>query len=444
VALLLLPLRVVHEINQDWPLISWALAMGVVLLSLYTLFLFGGWRWVGHFAFPVCFTLAAVGWPYVLENSLTHGLMRLVVGLTVSILNPLDVMASQRGNLIELSTGVVGVDEACSGIRSFQATLMSALFLGELYLLSWQRRVGLILGGTVLAFFLNVMRTLFLTWHASDNGVEALKKWHDPAGLTVFVACFVLLWAFAWWLRNRTDPRVYGHLPVRLERQAARRFLVAIGCWFFCIIGFNELWYRVHEFKRVESAHWWVKFPTNLPTFSHAEIPDAARKLLKYDAGTTASWQESDGTKWQAFCFRWRAGDPTARMSALGHRPEYCLTGAGNELKADLGTMFIPAAGFDLPFRTYVFNDSQQTLYVFFCLWEDEAEKQTGFGRSKYADRLRSVLRGRRGLGQQTLEIVVSGCKGISDAERAVRERLPGLIQAETKLSGKELGSSRS
>jgi exosortase len=444
VALLLLPVRVVHEINQDWPLFSWPLAMGVVLISLYAVFLFGGWRWVRHFVFPVCFTLAAVGWPYVIENSLTHGLMRLVVGLTVSILNPLDVMAFQRGSLIELSTGVVGVDEACSGIRSFQGTLMGALFMGELYLLRWPRRLGLILGGTVLAFFLNVMRTLFLTWHASGDGVEALKKWHDPAGLTVFLTSFGLLWAIAWLLRSRSDPPLSDRRPLSSDGKAARRFLIAIGCWFLCIIGLNELWYRVHEFKRIESAHWWVKFPTNLTTFNYSEIPDEARKLLKYDAGTTASWQEPDGTQWQAFCFRWRAGDPTARMSALGHRPEYCLTGAGNELKAYLGTTFIPAAGFDLPFRAYVFNDSQQTLYVFFCLWEDDAEKQMGFGRSKYADRLRSVLRGRRGLGQQTLEIVVSGCKSISDAERVVRDRLPDLIRAESKLSSKELPSSRS
>ena len=103
VALMLLPVRVVHEVNQDWPLFSWPLAMGVVLISLHALFLFGGWRWVRHFAFPICFMLAAVGWPYVVENNLTHGLMRLVVGLTVSVLNRLDVMALQRGNLISLA-----------------------------------------------------------------------------------------------------------------------------------------------------------------------------------------------------------------------------------------------------------------------------------------------------------------------------------------------------
>src|SRR5262249_48069437 len=160
-------------------------------------------------------------------------------GLTVTVLNAVDVMAFQRGSLIELSTGVVGVDEACSGIRSFQGTLMGALFMGELYLLSWPRRLGLIFGGTVLAFFLNVMRTLFLTWHASASGVEALKKWHDPAGLTVFLVSFGLLWAIAWWLRNRSSPPVHDHPPLRLERLVVRRFLVAIGCWFVCIIAFN-------------------------------------------------------------------------------------------------------------------------------------------------------------------------------------------------------------
>src|SRR5262245_37394951 len=161
-------------------------------------------------------------------------------------------MAFQRGSLIELSTGVVGINEACSGIRSFQATLMGALFMGELYLLSWPRRFGLILSGTVLAFFLNVMRTLFLTWHASDNGVEALKKWHDRAGLTVFLISFGLLWAIAWSLRSRSNLPLSDRRPLGWDAKAARRFLMAIGCWFLCIIGFNELWYRVHEFKRIE------------------------------------------------------------------------------------------------------------------------------------------------------------------------------------------------
>jgi exosortase len=453
VALLLLPIRVIHEINQDWPLFSWPLALGVVIISLYAMFLVGGWAWVRHFAFPICFILVAINWPYRIENSLTHGLMRLVVGVTVSVLSPLDVLASQRGNLIELSTGVVGVDEACSGIRSFQATIMGSLFLGELYRLRWLQRLGLLVYGTLLAFCLNVGRALLLTWHASEAGVDALKKWHDPAGFTIFLASLGLLWSVAWLLKRRSDSASpdlqtaapdYRPLSCFGFPRHARVYLLGIGCWALCIIFINQLWYSVHELKRVDPSRWWVSFPTNLSTYSSAEVPEGARKLLKYDQGTAASWQEIDGTRWQAFCFRWQAGDPTARMSALGHRPEYCLTGSGHELKADLGTRFISAAGLDLPFRAYIFDSSPRPLYVFFCLWEDAAEKQTGFGRSKYVDRLRSVLTGRRGLGQQTLEIVVSGCSNIKDAEHALRERLPNLIQTQTGLPEKELLARKS
>jgi exosortase len=451
-AALLLPLRVIHEINQDWPLISWPLALGVVVISLYAIFLVGGWPCLRHFTFPICFILVAVNWPYRVENGLTHALMRLVVRLTVGVLGRLDVLASQHGNLIELSTGVVGVDEACSGIRSFQATIMGSLFLGELYRLKWSRRFGLLFGGIFLAFCLNVVRTLILTWHASDAGMEVLKKWHDPAGFAIFLASFGLLWSGAGWLKSRRDsqsldtssPRSPWTSSMKASRTVVRRYLVVIGCWALAIIGLNEVWYRSHELKRVESARWWVNLPTNLPSFSKAAVPESALKLLKYDQGTVGLWQDLDGLKWQTFCFRWQAGNPTARMSALGHRPEYCLTGSGHELRADLGTRFIPVAGLDLPFRAYVFDDSPRTLYVFFCLWEDGAEKQAGFGRSKSLDRLRSVLAGRRGLGQQTLEIVLNGCENIQDAERALRQRLPDLIQEEDKPSRKDSLSRKS
>ena len=66
---------------------------------------------------------------------------------------------------------------------------------------------------------------------------------------------------------------------------------------------------------------------------------------------------------------------------------------------------------------------------VFFCLWEDGAETQAGLGNSKYLDRLKSVLSGRRRLGQQTFEIVLSGYAGMDEAEQAVRQYLPNLIQ---------------
>ena len=475
-ALVLLPVRVVHEINQDWPLFSWPLTLGVVGISLYAIFLLGGWAWVRHFAFPVCFILVAVQWPYRIEHGLTQGLMRVVAGLTVELLGWFNIPAFQHGNLIEVSTGVVGIDEACSGIRSLQSTIMAALFLGELYRLRWRMRLRLLALGIALAFCFNVVRTLILTWRASSAGIAALEKWHDPAGLTIMVACFFALWGVTVWLRPRpghgsrtteqsssspvvplsgnpvvpvpspadpppspsekpNSPGSLGSLP--------RWFTLALVGWVGILLIGNEVWYRSHELKPVESVHWWVNYPTNLLSFREVPISQSVRKILKYDVGTSATWEDPDGGQWDADCFRWRAGSPTARMSALAHRPEYCLTGSGNQMNAELGTRYFPANGLKLPFRIYIFNAPERPLYVFFCLWADGTEKQTGFGKTKYHDRLRSVLAGRRGLGQQTLELILTGYLSLETAEQAVRERLPGLIKTENHTADPAATSDR-
>jgi hypothetical protein len=69
--------------------------------------------------------------------------------LTVASLNLFHISAVQHGNVIEVKTGLLGIDEACSGIRSLQATLMVSLFLGELYRAATLRRVVLIVCGAL-------------------------------------------------------------------------------------------------------------------------------------------------------------------------------------------------------------------------------------------------------------------------------------------------------
>ena len=47
------------------------------------------------------------------------------------------------------------------------------------------------------------------------------------------------------------------------------------------------------------------------------------------------------------------------------------------------------------------------------------------------ADRLRSVLVGRRKLGQQTLELIMTGSETLNQAAQALRTELPALIKME-------------
>ena len=149
----LLPVRVIYEVNPDWPLISWVFTLSVCAISLFAVYVTGGSGWVRHFAFFICRILVAVRWPWRIEVPVTQGLMRVIAACTVEILGWFNVPALQHGNLIELTNGTVGVDEACSGIRSLQSNVMAGLVIGELYALGKNRRVLLLVVGVILAFF---------------------------------------------------------------------------------------------------------------------------------------------------------------------------------------------------------------------------------------------------------------------------------------------------
>jgi exosortase len=472
--LLLLPLRVIYEINPDWPLCSWLMTLTVVGISLYAVFLAGGWKWVRHFAFPVCFILVAVQWPYRIEHGLTQGLMRVVAGLTVELLGWFNIPAFQHGNLIELSTGVVGIDEACSGIRSFQSTLMAALFLGELNRLRLLPRATLILCGLALGFCFNIVRTLLLSWQANAHGISAIDKWHDPAGMTIAVACFFALWAIAVLFQSKwrvapdllaaqklerggrpptsgTDPQppvapkqseggsAFSHLsrqskakadqPLAFSLQPCRTFLLAVGCWAILCLGATEVWYRSHEIKDVGVFHWSVTLPETNPTFQKIELAPRTLKLLAFDAGSTSQWNEDDGSEFSLSFFRWNPRSIQSVIQSRIHRPEDCLPASGYRQLTASELVFFDAGQLKLPFRKYTYASEGQILYVFFCQWEDGAETQTGMGASGQTERLRTVWVGRRLVGQQTLEIIVTGSPSLAEAETLVRRRLPELIQ---------------
>src|SRR5207247_2444147 len=144
------------------------------------------------------------------------------------------------------------------------------------------------------------------------------------------------LWFMAAWLRKTTtNPAPRRPLSDLLPPTSGlpKLFTYALSSWIVFVLIGTELWYRSHGTKPAEAVHWWFSSPTNLASFRVLTVPESARKLLKYDQGIATSWEEADGTQWFAYCFRWRPADPTARLSALAHRPEYCLTASGHGLQ---------------------------------------------------------------------------------------------------------------
>src|SRR5690242_11208295 len=117
-AFLYLPTRLIEAATPEWRPIQWMLALETVGLTLYAIYLAGGRKWLRRTAFPIVFFLVAVPWPTLFEQPVIQGLSRMNASLVVDVLGVLNVPAIQHGNTIEVSTGFVGINDACSGIRS--------------------------------------------------------------------------------------------------------------------------------------------------------------------------------------------------------------------------------------------------------------------------------------------------------------------------------------
>src|SRR4051812_35643770 len=228
-ALILVPVRLIQEANPDWRLLSWVMAICAVLISGAGVYLAGGRGWLRHFAFPILFFLVAVPWPTSLEQVVIQGLMRIDALINVEFLTAIGIPAVQLGNVIEVGAGYVGIDEACTGIRSLQATFMVSLFLGEFYGFSVLRRVILVIAGAFLAFFCNLVRTFLLVYLGAEHGFQAIKNWHDPAGYTILTICLLGLWGLSMLLSgNEEGPpeRPALSTPYRIPRLVLALLLV--------------------------------------------------------------------------------------------------------------------------------------------------------------------------------------------------------------------------
>jgi len=436
--LLLLPVRIVQEANPLWRLSSLLIAMEACGLSLVCFYLWGGRGWIRHFGFLICFFLISVPWPTALEVAVIQNLTRANTSAALEALAWIGIPALQRGNVIQIPGGVVGIEEACSGIKSVQTAVMVTLFLGELNRCTAVRRGVLFLGGLTLAFITNVIRTFTLVMVCAHQGTAALQQWHDPTGLAVLGITFAALAGLAYVLRSRpagdTGPGAALKPASNLAPASAAALLLAFTLG---AEGATEAWYRAHEHAAASLAlRWDVRWPDWQTEETDAAIMARARQEMRYDEGKGVRWTDPDGARWQVYHFRWLPSlslSSRARVQlSKSHRPEICLPATGMKLTAALGLKRIEVDGLALPFQRYEFNDRGTPVFVFFSVWEEGT--QAGLPANMREDtrqRLRAALKGSRNAGQRLLEIAVWGYPNQEEAERAVEKQLRTLISVD-------------
>lgn len=143
-------------------------------------------RLVGLFLFPVLVWLVSAPMVSFVESGLNLALLHAVVTVVAAVFEVLGLPLEQQGNVLALPTGNVGVEEACSGIRSLTGCLFAGSFLAAVFLESAGRKILLVASALVLALLTNLVRSLFLTAWAYRYGPQAIEGTvHDVAGYAV-------------------------------------------------------------------------------------------------------------------------------------------------------------------------------------------------------------------------------------------------------------------
>lgn len=160
------------------------------------------------FLFPIFVWLISAPMITAVESNLNLFLMHQITSVVFWIFDLLGLPLEQRGNILVLPSGTVGVAEACSGIRSLTGCLFAGSFLAAVFLENRWMKCGLIAAALVLAVTTNLLRSVFLTSWAYAHGAKAIEgSVHDISGYAILVVTVIGLLVIISLLSRRSQLR---------------------------------------------------------------------------------------------------------------------------------------------------------------------------------------------------------------------------------------------
>lgn len=419
-------LLTILEANGLWPLAQWAAFSAAAVATLALLALDGGARRARHFVFPVLFAATALTWPAAVTTRLVAGLVSMNAQLAANAVSMLGHPAVVSGNVIEVASGFVGIDEACSGLRSLQAVWMAGWFFGELFFLGWPRRCGLAASAVLVAVVGNLIRTTALTWLAAADSPAASARWHDRAGSLEMVGTLLAVAVLAWFWGGRKARRPGATRATTGTLRGLWRVTAVAG---LVAAVTPVVWFGWHEAEARTRTQWTLVRPGE--DWETYEFPETAKELLR--ASTTAGLMRREGgaqDRSYALLVTW-SGDSASALSAEVHDPSICLpaAGLGDPTPAEPLTMEIDGAS--VTFNVGRVEAHARSWHVFYCHWDAWLGRPRGDVRSDVASvprwRLERVREGRRRGDAAYLALVTPGADE-AEARAWLREWAPRVF----------------
>jgi exosortase len=428
-SLLLAGIVPLAEANPDWRPLGLGAGLAAVCITLCLITFRGGIPWLLHYAFAVSFFLIAVPWPRNLEQSVMSMLMSWNTATTVEILHWWGYEALRQGNLIVIPAGVLGIEEACSGIRSLQSGLMVALFFGEVFRVSVIRRLFLLLAALLAALAGNILRSSFLSILASRQGMSAVPALHDLAGFIVLILTITIVFGLAYFWRSKIKIRSLeakgrSILPASQENFPIGLLSAIVSLLLVSMIS-TETWFRLHDLPSGGNWGWAIDQRGRAPGVVQVPVAPATLRMLFHPDGFSEKWIGSAGEQGQVFVFQWPAGR-TALQSVQMHSPEVCLSSMGMHLEKKLCDFDMGNMTRGLRLHAWLFSQQGRPVYVYHSIFEQD---DGAVGSNTPTDqaplsRFENLKRGKRNRGQRMVEVAFWNLHDETEARAALSRYL--------------------
>jgi exosortase len=351
-----------------WRLTGGLWMFGVTLLTLGYLHQLAGWFLVKRMIFPLCFLWLGLPWPMPLENQVIQTLTHYIATATTAIMNLAGVAALQRGNLIQLSGQVVGIDMACSGIESFQASLMASVFLWGLLRLRTPAGLGLVAGGLICSLVVNLGRVLALTYtaHFLSSQDQTIHDWVGGAATLIIFGTIFLL---ARWL-NRRHARPDFDLAAQISSPPSGRdgfhwsAAVVSSIPFLAIPLVVGLIRGQQEQTASSGQPRWQIDTSSLPAdwSVHTLNPTNAEKsMLRFSQWAAFQIRTSDGL-WAKVVHLFWDKNRTMRSLAFYHTPALCMPSTGWQTVGEPESVELNVDGNPVSFVRYALQQDNERV----------------------------------------------------------------------------------
>ena len=313
-------------------------------------------------------------------NQLTLSLQFRVTENVLSALHVLGIPAIRNGNIINLAHATVGVEEACSGVRSLISCIYAGFFFSAAFVRSWPSRILLIGIAPVLAVMMNFVRSLSLTLMANAN-IDIEGTWHDWTGFGILLITALILAGIAIVLEKiETRPDSGMHrtelVGSRFSPGPETRHLATI---LSCACAFGLLWIIAFQtmtrtspspdLKAPALAQWLPSNPTGWQVapeqdlYRFSDILETRDLVQRTYGRLDENGKPINITVYLAY---WKPGQSSVSLVA-SHTPDACWPGAGwvaqptayRTVQLPVGTRTTEPA----EYRVFSFNESPRHVW---------------------------------------------------------------------------------